>query len=93
MDQKIIEKQLFFLWFFNILMKSFKALRNALGDSLGTPWGAFGGVVFFGLYILLHNMIVFERSLTYARKAEKKHKNRQSLRAKHNHNSDQERSN
>ena len=42
MDQKIFEKPLFSLRFFNILTKSFKALGNALGDSLGTPWEGLG---------------------------------------------------
>ena len=42
MDLKIIEKPLFFLGFFDILRKSLKALGNALGDSLGMPWGGLG---------------------------------------------------
>jgi len=42
MDLKIIEKPLFFLGFFDILRKTLEALRNALGDSLGTPWDALG---------------------------------------------------
>ena len=42
MDQKIIEKPLFFLGFCSILTKSFKAIGNAFEDPLGTPWGAFG---------------------------------------------------
>ena len=39
MDEKIIEKQLFFLGFFDTSRKSSEALGNALGEPLGTPWG------------------------------------------------------
>ena len=42
MDLKINEKPLFFLGFFDVLKKSVEALRNALGDPLGTPWRALG---------------------------------------------------
>ena len=42
MDEKIIEKPLFFLGFFNTLRKSLEASGNALGDPLVTPWGALG---------------------------------------------------
>ena len=42
MDEKIIEKPLFFLGFFNTSRKSLEALVNALGEPLGTPWGAVG---------------------------------------------------
>ena len=39
---KIIEKQLVFLGFSHIFKKSLESFGKALGDSLGTPWGAFG---------------------------------------------------
>ena len=42
MDEKIIEKPLFFLGFFDTSRKSLEALGNALGYPLGTPWGALG---------------------------------------------------
>ena len=42
MDVKIIEKPLFFLGFFNISRKSLEVIGNALGQPLGTPWGALG---------------------------------------------------
>ena len=42
MDQKIIEKPLFFLGFSNIFRKSLESFGKALGDPLGTPWGALG---------------------------------------------------
>ena len=42
MDEKIIAKPLFFLGFFDTSRKSLEALGNALGDPLGTPWGALG---------------------------------------------------
>ena len=42
MDSKIIEKPLVFLGFFNILRKSLEVFGNALGEPLGTPWGALG---------------------------------------------------
>ena len=45
MDQKIIEKPLFFLGFSNILKKSLEAFWNALADPLGTPWGGLGGAL------------------------------------------------
>ena len=41
-DLKIIEKQLFFIGFSNIFKKSLESFGKALGDPLGTPWGAFG---------------------------------------------------
>ena len=41
-DLKIIEKPLFFLGFSNIFKKSLESFGKALGDPLGTPWGAFG---------------------------------------------------
>ena len=44
MDQKIIEKPLFFLSFCSILTKSVEAIGYAFEDPLGTPWGAFGDV-------------------------------------------------
>ena len=40
--QKIIEKTLFFLGFFNVLRKALEFFGNALEDSLGMPWGGFG---------------------------------------------------
>ena len=42
MDEKIIEKPLFFLGFFDTSRKSLKACGDALGEPLGTPWGALG---------------------------------------------------
>ena len=42
MDVKIIGKPLFFLSFFNISRKSLEVIGNALGQPLGTPWGALG---------------------------------------------------
>ena len=42
MDLKIIEKPKFFPGFSNIFKKSLESFGKALGDSLGTPWGAFG---------------------------------------------------
>ena len=42
MDEKIIEKPLFFPGFFNTSRKSLEALGNTLGDPLGMPWGALG---------------------------------------------------
>ena len=42
MDTKIIEKPLFFLGFSFIFKKSLESFGKALGDPLGTPWGAFG---------------------------------------------------
>jgi hypothetical protein len=42
MDVKIIEKPLFFIGFFNISRKSLEVIGNALGQPLGTPWGALG---------------------------------------------------
>ena len=42
MDLEIIEKPLFFLGFFNISRKSLEVIGNALGQPLGTPWGALG---------------------------------------------------
>ena len=40
--QKIIEKTLFFLGFFDVLRKALEFFGNALEDSLGMPWGGFG---------------------------------------------------
>ena len=45
MDPKIIEKPLFFLGFSYISQKSLEAFWNALGESLGTPWGGLGGAL------------------------------------------------
>ena len=42
MDEKIIEKPLFFLSFFDISRISLETLGSAVGDPLGTPWGALG---------------------------------------------------
>ena len=42
MDLQIMEKVLFFQGFFNISKKPLEALRNAVGDPFGTPWGALG---------------------------------------------------
>ena len=41
-DLKIIGKPLFFPGFSNIFKQPLKSFGTALGDSLGTPWGAFG---------------------------------------------------
>ena len=42
MNIKIIEKPLIFLGFFDSLRKSLEVVGNALGEPLGTPWGAPG---------------------------------------------------
>ena len=42
MDLKFIAKPLFFLGFFDIFRKSLKALGNAIGNALGTPWRGLG---------------------------------------------------
>ena len=42
MIMQIIEKPQFFLGFFDSLRKSLEGFGNALGDPLGTPWGALG---------------------------------------------------
>ena len=42
MNEKIIEKPVFFLGFFDTSSKSLKVLGNTLGEPLGTPWGALG---------------------------------------------------
>ena len=44
MDLKIIEKPVFIPGFSNIFKKSLESFGKALGDPLGTPWGAFGDV-------------------------------------------------
>ena len=41
-DLKIIGEPLFFLGFSNIFKQSLESFGTALGDSSGTPWGAFG---------------------------------------------------